>query len=74
MQFIVEEILLVERNNDSDDRHAWSLVKIDNKWFPMYATWDIITGHISISNLYGNYGIGHSTIIGVDYIAYIPQI
>ena len=60
------------RNNDSDGSHAWSLVKINNKWFPMDATWNIFTGHIPISHLYGYYGIIGSKSSGFDPVCFIP--
>ena len=59
------------RNVEFDGRHAWSLVKIDNKWFPMDATWGIFTGHIPISHLFTNYGILYSKIFGSDRVCYI---
>ena len=35
--------------------HAWSLIKIDGKWYPFDSTWGIILGKIPISHIFTNY-------------------
>ena len=61
------------KSNDDDGAHAWSLVKIDNKWFPMDATWDIFSGHIPISHLHAYYGKGGHNCVGSDSVSFAPS-
>ena len=61
------------RNNDLDGRQVCSLVKIDNKWFPMDATWDIFSGHIPISHLHAYYGKGGHNCVGSDTVSFAPS-
>ena len=75
-----------ERNNykDVDIAHCWSLIKINEKWYPFDVTWNILTGklpvcHIfeSIKNLNNNYrGLSYKSkqFIIDDYIIDIKLI
>lgn len=43
----IENLLIVGTiiNNGSELSHAWNMVKIDNEWYNIDATWDDPTGH-----------------------------
>ena len=36
--------------------HAWSLIKINNKWYPIDSTWGIISGKLPVSHVFGRFG------------------
>ena len=36
-------------------KHAWSIININNKWFPFDSTWGIISGKLPVSHIFGNY-------------------
>ena len=37
--------------------HAWSLIKINNKWYPIDSTWGIISGKLPVSHVFGGFGL-----------------
>ena len=37
---------------DTSDSHAWSLFKIDGKWPPFDATWDIFSGKLPVTHIF----------------------
>ena len=37
------------------ERHAWTLAKIDGRWIPLDATWDILKGILPVSHIFQNY-------------------
>ena len=44
-------------NNESDvfsktDSHSWSLIKINDKWFPFDATWGIFSGKLPVDHIF----------------------
>ena len=43
--------------------HAWSLIKLDNKWIPFDSTCGIILGKIPINHIFSNYGTFSRNII-----------
>ena len=36
--------------------HAWSLIKINNKWYPFDSTWGILTGRLPVGHVFRNFG------------------
>ena len=42
-------------NFNEDDGHAWSLVKVGNKWLPFDATWGIFSGKLPICHIFQSY-------------------
>ena len=46
---------------DSDDAHAWSLVRVNGKWLPFDATWGIFSGKLSVGHIFGNYFLKTNT-------------
>ena len=49
---------IIERGAKSDLKllHAWSLVKINNKWYPFDSTWGILTGKLPVGHVFRNFG------------------
>ena len=43
----------LEFNDES--RHAWSVIKIENKWYPFDSTWEIILGKLPVTHIFGKY-------------------
>jgi len=43
-------------NTDLKSLHAWSLVKINNKWYPFDSTWGILTGKLPVGHVFRNFG------------------
>ena len=35
--------------------HAWSLIKINNKWYPFDSTWGIISGKLPATHIFGRF-------------------
>jgi len=46
------------KSNDcfnKDDGHAWSLIKVNNKWLPFDATWGIFSGKLPVCHIFYSY-------------------
>ena len=37
---------------NTDSGHAWSLIKVNNKWYPFDSTWGIVSGKLPITHLF----------------------
>ena len=55
-----------EFNNDSG--HAWSLIKLNNKWYPFDSTWGIISGKLPVGHIFGYFFNKGAKIRGFDDI------
>ena len=42
-------------------KHAWSIIKINNKWFPFDSTWGIVSGKLPVIYIFGKYTIFRSS-------------
>ena len=51
-----------------DDGHAWSLIKIGEKWLPFDATWGIFSGKLPISHVFKSYSGREFKTNGYDSI------
>ena len=51
MGFVIKDI----ENLNKDAKHAWSIIKIKNKWYPFDSTRGIISGKLPINQIFGNY-------------------
>ena len=40
---------------DAGGGHAWSLIKINNKWYPFDSTWGIISGKLPATHIFGRF-------------------
>ena len=47
-------------------KHAWSIININNKWFPFDSTWGIVSGKLPISHIFSNYFPKYPKIKGSD--------
>ena len=43
-----------------NERHAWSIAKINGVWIPLDATWNMLEGHVPLSHIFSNYGDGQT--------------
>ena len=43
-------------NTLPDERHAWSIAKVNGAWIPLDATWDLFDGNVPLSHIFQNYG------------------
>ena len=51
---------------DQNSGHAWSLIKINDKWYPFDSTWDILSGKLPVCHVFQGF-FGKSTqVIGTD--------
>ena len=50
-----------ENNNniDLEKRHAWTVAKIDGKWLPLDATWNIFNGKLHLGDILRYYGVNY---------------
>ena len=46
-----------------NERHAWSIAKINGVWTPLDATWNMFEGHVPLSHIFSNYGNGITEIL-----------
>ena len=37
---------------NTDSGHAWSLIKVNNKWYPFDSTWGIVSGKLPITHIF----------------------
>ena len=44
-----------EEVSNKNMNHAWSIININNKWFPFDSTWGIISGKLPVTHIFGNY-------------------
>ena len=61
----------VIKKNDSfneDNGHAWSLIKINDKWLPFDATWGIFSGKFPVSHVFKQFDCKGIITKGYDYI------
>ena len=40
---------------EEGSKHAWSLVKVDGKWYPFDATWNILSGKLPVCHVFQGY-------------------
>ena len=55
--YVTGQILEKGAKSDLKILHAWSLVKINNKWYPFDSTWGILTGKLPVGHVFRNFGI-----------------
>ena len=57
-------------NFNEDDGHAWSLIKVNNKWLPFDATWGIFSGKLPVGHIFQHYFSGTKHTSGTDSIKF----
>lgn len=45
-----------DNNVNIENLHAWTVAKIDGKWIPLDATWNIFSGKLPLSHIFRYYG------------------
>ena len=48
----------ISQNNkefDQDSRHSWTLIKLNNRWYPFDSTLGIFSGKLPISHIFDRY-------------------
>ena len=61
----------VAKNNNcfnENNSHAWSLIKVNDKWLPFDATWGIFSGKLPVSHIFAHYFSGETSSSGTDSI------
>ena len=51
---------------DLDCGHAWSLIKVNGKWYPFDATWDILTGKLPVCHVFQGFFGKSMNLVGID--------
>ena len=55
-------------NFKMNDYHAWSLIKINNKWYPFDSTWGILTGKLPVGHVFSGFFNGLINYQGTDTV------
>ena len=53
--------------------HAWSLVKLGNKWYPFDSTWGILTGKLPVGHIFGTFFNKGCKLVGYDQVSFDEQ-
>ena len=56
-----------------DGLHAWSLIKLDDKWYPFDSTWGIVTGKLHLGHIFAYFIEGSRRLSGCYGITFDPQ-
>jgi hypothetical protein len=55
---------------DEDSRHAWSLIKVNEKWYPFDATWNIVSGKLPVCHVFDCFFNKSLDLLGVDEVTF----
>ena len=58
---------------NTDSGHAWSLIQLNNKWYPFDSTWGIFSGKLPISHIFGTFSSKSRKTHGTDIIHFDRQ-
>ena len=58
---------------NTDSGHAWSLIQLNNKWYPFDSTWGIFSGKLPISHIFGTFSSKSRSTHGSDIIHFDRQ-
>ena len=58
---------------NTDSGHAWSLINLNNKWYPFDSTWGIFSGKLPISHIFGTFFNKTRRTNGTDVIHFDSQ-
>ncbi len=51
---------------DQNSGHAWSLIKVNGKWYPFDATWDILSGKLPVCHVFQGFFGRSIQVVGTD--------
>ena len=51
---------------DQNSGHAWSLIKVNGKWYPFDATWDILSGKLPVCHVFQGFFGKSLQVVGTD--------
>ena len=51
---------------DQNCGHAWSLIKVNGKWYPFDATWDILSGKLPVCHVFQGFFGRSIQVVGTD--------
>jgi len=58
---------------NKDNGHAWSLIKVNNKWLPFDATWGIFSGKLPVCHIFYSYFSHSVSTNGTDNINIVEK-
>ena len=50
--YITGFVSMEKKEFDKDSGHAWSLIQINNKWYPFDSTWGILSGKLPVGHIF----------------------
>jgi len=53
---------------DIDSGHAWSLIKVNEKWYPFDATWNILSGKLPVCHVFNSFFDRALSVFGIDEV------
>ena len=68
--YISGYVIKNNRKFDENSGHAWSLIKINNKWYPFDSTWGIISGKLPVGHIFEFFFSKGFHIKGNDHIEF----
>ena len=51
---------------DQNSGHAWSLIKVNGKWYPFDSTWDILSGKLPVCHVFQGFFGKSMQVVGTD--------
>ena len=57
------------KNFDFGQLHAYSLIKLNNKWYPFDSTWGIFTGKLHVGHVFKLFDIKIESLQGSDFVS-----
>ena len=55
---------------DQNCAHAWSLIKVNGKWYPFDATWGILSGKLPVCHIFQGFFGKSINLVGTDAAAF----
>ena len=68
--YISGYVIKNNRKFDENSGHAWSLIKINNKWYPFDSTWGIVSGKLPVGHVFNFFFSKGYHIRGNDYVRF----
>ena len=68
--FIAGYAVKNDKKFNRDSGHAWSLIKLNGKWYPFDSTWGIVSGKLPVGHIFGFFFHKSTNARGVDNIKF----